>query len=427
MEYASNAWITASKTCKAKLDKVQNLSLRIIHGALKSTPVKITEKTADLPPLEKRRELKVLAQGEKMKRLPAHPLHDKLKEEPMNRLKRRSINHVIKDLQLQHQEILPDSMESVESLRITPWSPQKRTLQIRKTVPGIELKATQSAEVQRVLTLEMLDCTYPSSTWTRVYTDGSAQDATKNGGSGALLKHPDDTAQTISVPAGALCTNYRAEVHALTAATDCLIKSNKKKTATVLLTDSLSALQSLESGKADPLTCKLMENLHILDRSRKIVLQWIPAHVGIVGNETADQLAREGSKLQQPEVRINYEESKTLLKRDFKTQWTASNDGYSPAADSISKLERKQQVEIFRLRTGHCRLKKHLKRVGLSSTAVCECGLGEQTPEHILEDCPLADRTEAWPQDTTYHQKLWGTEAELLCTTAFLGKNKIQV
>ena len=165
----------------------------------------------------------------------------------------------------------------------------------------------------------------------------------KNGGSGALLKHPDGTAQTISVPAGALCTNYRAEVHALTAATDCLIESNEKKTATVLLTDSLSALQSLESGNADLLTCKLMENFHLLDRSRKIVLQWIPAHVGIVGNETADQLAREGSKLQQPEVRINYEESKTLLKRDFWTQWTVSNDGYSPAADSNSKLERKQQ------------------------------------------------------------------------------------
>jgi hypothetical protein len=43
---------------------------------------------------------------------------------------------------------------------------------------------------------------------------------------------------------------------------------------------------------------------------------------------------------------------------------------------------------IYRLRTRHCRLRQHLRKMGLHPTALCECGLSEQTPEHILQTCP---------------------------------------
>ena len=78
LEYGSTAWNTAAKTHKAKLDKVQNLGLRSILGALKSTPIAEMERTAAIQPLETRRQGKVLTQGEKMKRLQSHPLHCKL-------------------------------------------------------------------------------------------------------------------------------------------------------------------------------------------------------------------------------------------------------------------------------------------------------------------------------------------------------------
>jgi hypothetical protein len=59
---------------------------------------------------------------------------------------------------------------------------------------------------------------------------------------------------------------------------------------------------------------------------------------------------------------------------------------------------------------------------------VIDCGLDEQTPEHILKDCPLlTDLKEAWPEHSTYHAKLWGTEAELRCTAAFLENNNSSV
>ena len=44
VEYASTTWDTASKTNKSKLDRVQNMGLRIILGAMRSTPIQQMEK-----------------------------------------------------------------------------------------------------------------------------------------------------------------------------------------------------------------------------------------------------------------------------------------------------------------------------------------------------------------------------------------------
>ena len=69
----------------------------------------------------------------------------------------------------------------------------------------------------------------------------------------------------------------------------------------VLLTDSLSVLQSLASGNPEDYTLRnVIQRLNSLTSRTTAVLQWVPAHTGIHGNEVADQLAKEGSKKQQP-------------------------------------------------------------------------------------------------------------------------------
>ena len=79
LEYGANAWATAAKTNTSKLDRVQNLGLRTILVAMKSTPVSSLEKTAGVDSLESRRQAS-LARRKKMKRLPDHPLHTKLQQ-----------------------------------------------------------------------------------------------------------------------------------------------------------------------------------------------------------------------------------------------------------------------------------------------------------------------------------------------------------
>ncbi|KAK7087583.1 hypothetical protein V1264_021615 [Littorina saxatilis] len=97
-------------------------------------------------------------------------------------------------------------------------------------------------------------------------------------------------------------------------------------------------------------------------------------------------------------------EAKTFLKRKSKTEWKKKNNNYSSQKDQINSLDRRSQTTILRLRTGHCGLNKHLKRLGLRDTAQCVCGSEEQTPEHILHTCPHLETAcqHYWPEDTTH-------------------------
>ena len=63
---------------KSKQDKVQNIGLRTILGAMKTTQIIEVEKTTDLEPLDARREFKALVLAKKVNKLQAHPLHTKL-------------------------------------------------------------------------------------------------------------------------------------------------------------------------------------------------------------------------------------------------------------------------------------------------------------------------------------------------------------
>ena len=183
-----------------------------------------------------------------------------------------------------------------------------------------------------------------------------------------------------------------------------------------------SSLQSLQAEPTDKMTTALCEKLNKLGEKQKIVLQWIPAHIGIAGNEVADLLAKSGSRLPQPASCISYEEAKTLLKNKDLHSWQSRNDGYNLKKDGIHSLSRKAQTTVFRLRTGHCNLNKHKKKMGLTETAQCQCGAAEQTPEHILQTCPHFEeaRRQVWPMDTPVTEKLWGTSENLLCTANFV-------
>ena len=66
---------------------------------------------------------------------------------------------------------------------------------------------------------------------------------------------------------------------------------------------------------------------------------------------------------------------------------------------------------IFCLRTGHCRLNSHLKRIGVKTSAQYPCGEADQTPEHCLQSCSLyhPDRQQIWPTRVSPKTKVWGS------------------
>ena len=109
------------------------------------------------------------------------------------------------------------------------------------------------------------------------------------------------------------------------------------------------------------------------------LLQWIPSHYGVNGNEQADRLATHGAGQQQPANQVCLTEMKTIIKSLFKTP----QQQYS-----YNQLTRFDHNNIFRLRTGHNRLNQHLNRVmKIISSPMCSRGEAEQDTAHILQTC----------------------------------------
>ena len=90
---------------------------------------------------------------------------------------------------------------------------------------------------------------------------------------------------------------------------------------------------------------------------------------------------------------------KTLIHNKKKAIFHCKTGGYNPNQDALHQLPRHQQTTIFCLRTGHCRLTSHLKRIGAKTSAQCLCGEADQTQEHSLQSCSLHHqaRQQIWP------------------------------
>ena len=421
MEYASTSWDTAAKTTKEKLDKVQNMGLRIMLGTLKSTPIKFMEKVSNVEPLQNRRNRKILLQTEKIRRLPSHPLHSELGKLTKNRIKRKSLNHLSRSLQRRYADCLPrDPSPSPLSLPELPHKYEASPI-IHMEIPGIASR-NQSPHVLKALSLELIESRYPSESWVHVYTDGSSVKAVRNGGSGFYIIFPDGTKVSQSVPGGTRCTNFKAEILAIKSSADYLTDCKKNIGSIVFLTDSMSAIQALNSRTDDPSIYSLLSSVNRLSQKASTVIQWIPAHVGLPGNERADQLAKIGSTLEQPESHLSFTETKSQLHSFFKREYSATHDGYSATKDPIWTMERIQQTTLTRLRCGHCRLKYHMSKLGITESGKCDCGFPEQTPSHILQTCPLfsENRKKWWPEETPLETKLWGSKSDLLQTVGFI-------
>ena len=230
-------------------------------------------------------------------------------------------------------------------------------------------------------------------------------------------------------PTGKVSTNFGAEAFALLEATNILNNTQQLPTNTVILTDCRSLLQSIQGSKD---RSKLIEDtrreLTTLNSKTNLILQWIPSHCGVHGNEEADRLSKEGSQKDQAIQPVSYSEAKTIIKTCHRNAWK-ERIGVTAQTDNIDLLNRKQQVMLFRLRTGHCRLLGHLYRLQVAHSDECPCGTSSQTPEHILQSCPLYNnsRKETWNEAVDLNEKLWGTVESLRKTTDFITKTGLDI
>ena len=191
-------------------------------------------------------------------------------------------------------------------------------------------------------------------------------------------------------------------------------------TQAVIFTDSFSIfsrLKSLQQNKLPFINRKLVEINNLLRTlNRKVIIQWIPSHSGIFGNEIADQLAKDGARRNYINVKDlvtitstippNLAQHKSYLEED--KQSALSHWWLSPEKKQISPLFQnliKPDQQIFKLhndlnfrqsqkltwlRTFVMPLNQQLYKMQIKHSPICTwCENGkEECPNHFLIECP---------------------------------------
>lgn len=428
LEYGVTAWGAAAKSNFDKVSKVQNQAARIITGAMRSTPIQELETITGLEPMEDRRDTKLLIQAAKLKRLPNHPMKARLYQPTKGRLKRGSFIHQTRVLEKKHQDILDHKPKDIpQCLEIPCWNSDKRP-QIHSSIPGIGKKDSQSNAEKKSITMEYIHNSYPQHNWTHVYTDGSADQAVKNGGAGIYIRYPEGREEHISLATGLYSTNFKAEAVALRTGAAHIEHSPLSSINVVFFSDAKSVLQALDTARDKEMN-DLSSALTSLCRAHQVILQWVPSHCNILGNEAADALAKEGTTKEQSDRSVTFKEAKTIIKAKQHSKWLQQHPQHN-RKDPFHLLSRSEQVLIFRLRTGHNRMNHHLyTKFKIGQTDQCPCQTGSMTTEHLLQSCPLHDglRHQIWAEETTVQRKLYGSLEDLQRTATFAQRAGVSI
>ena len=136
----------------------------------------------------------------------------------------------------------------------------------------------------------------------------------------------------------------------------------------MILSDSLSCLQSIENEKlTHPLILEIIIFTHqlIVDR-KQIAYMWLPSHVGLAGNVSADAVAEAALNLREAQILVPYSDFYLLINSHIYSCWqqlwnTETNNklhGIEPMVISSKPFyfSCRDKLVIHRLRIGHMHL-----------------------------------------------------------------------
>jgi hypothetical protein len=206
-------------------------------------------------------------------------------------------------------------------------------------------------------------------------------------------------------------TVYAAELSGIGMALE-QIGPNQRGNVNIFV-DSQAAIQAVRNPtrpSGQYLLSKIYHAARGLREGQFVTMRWIPAHIGVPGNEAADKAAKEAAVrgleaaagAGQPIIRLAAaakREAKQRTKDRWAKQWERDRTGKPTKRlvrhpdrrilrlyDGLSKPYSSILIQMRSMRIG---LKHFLFKIQASDSDRCRCDEGSQTPRHVLMQCPL--------------------------------------
>ncbi|XP_043862237.1 uncharacterized protein LOC122756485 [Drosophila santomea] len=211
-----------------------------------------------------------------------------------------------------------------------------------------------------------------------IYTDGSKME----GGVGAGI-YCTDPEMRLSYKLPSQCSIFQAEVFAIGKAAELALSIDRPHEAVNLFVDSQAAIRSMQSSAVSSKSVLASrEALDILSTTTSVRIYWVPSHQSIDGNETADELAKEGVGSENVPVSLR-----------TRTEKTGRRTSQKQMEKNFHHLQNfKNHVQYSKR---HCLAAAHAVKLGITDNARCrKCDESEaiETLEHLICKCPALTR-----------------------------------
>ena len=440
IDYAASAWYGPGKPGVVRLthalEKVQRLGARLILRAWKAVSLPILEAEAFLEPTKERLDKKVITHTVKLISLPnSNPARKALPHalDVCRYISPLSAVCIVAKERLKPKGSRPPTGNPAWIQ--PPWIDHSYRVKIKEKSQAIKDAAIIAGA--NILGL---------------YADASV---TKRLASIAVVRRTGIATQVVrqdSIGWASTCGVLSAEIAAIAAALEYALEHIKplpqlETLGLVVFSDSQQALRAIQAGNdartGRALLEKIAESIEALSRKGiDVRFKWSPGHEGIVGNEEANDAAREASSQEgKPTAQARERVREVvgvirLINRDrsenptlFDTtrlpgQYTWKMDQALPGKHTLRlyrSLTSDQAAILIQARTGHCRLNQYLSRIGVVDEAKCSCGNDEETIRHLILSCPrwtderreLHETVGARSGDVSYLLGGWGSRKDV--------------
>ena len=390
LDYGSQIYGSASEAALRNLDPIHNEGLRISTGAFRSSPTKSVQVESGEPPLSLHRNLVTMRSAIKIQASDS-PTKDLFNERDI------FINNHPPSFPIRANRLLESVNEHIIFPQVNKFPPPWLMHKVRTCTHLYYLskKYTYTPDHHKQHTIEHIR---RKGTHFAIYTDGSKSQMGVGYAAISISKN-----LKFSLPERA--SVFTAELSAIWSAITIIKEQPPQKF--VIYSDSRSSIEALQNyNPKNTLVQQIKYEFHKLyDDGKYVEICWIPAHMGIRGNEEADKAAKEAINMNRSNIIIPTSDFVPTLKRNIFNKWQAlwneehDNNKLKQIKPTIglwqSSLQKERRIEVIlsRLRIGHTLL-THGYLMKSPHDPIPECPQCRTivTIKHIFSECPIYER-----------------------------------